>query len=131
MEGKLSKKLLLIILKYGTWLIGLGYFVQSILCCFGINTFSLSILFGISVFPIITICLFSYMLGFCIWHRLPLYYVFTIDLINAFDYYIGIPITNKWMLIVYLLIAGIFILIGAFKKNRINVKKRNTEEDSA
>ncbi len=131
MAGKLNKRLFLILFKYGTWLIALGYFIQVIVCCFGIQSFIFSILFGISAFPIIIMCLLSYMLGFCIWHRLPLYYVCIIELIKAFDYYIGIPISNKWMLIIYLIIAGIFILVGIIKKNNYNVEERNTTKSSA
>ena len=131
MDAKLNKKILLIILKYGSWLIGFAYFIEVILGCFGINSVILTILFGNGIIPIAFLIIFSIFLGFCIWHRLPLYYALTANCINLIDYYIGIPIINKWILIIYLLLIGIFILIGCFIKNRNNVRKRNLTKSSA
>ena len=129
METKLNKKLLLILLKFMPWMIGIIYLIQIILSCFGIQLIWLTIIFGISIIPAILLCMMSNLLGFCIWHRLPLYYVVTIDLINAYDFYIGIPITNKYMLLIYLIIFGLFVLIGAYNKNKYNVNKRHIENN--
>lgn len=128
MEEKLNKKLLLVLVKYGTWLIGVAYFIQIILNCFGLYSFVLTYLFSVSIVPIITLIGFSIFLGFCIWHRMPLYYAITLDIINIIDYYIGIPVSNMWMLIICLLLIGLFILIGSYIKNRKNVSKRNIKE---
>jgi hypothetical protein len=68
----------------------------------------------------------SVLLKFCIWHRLPLYYGASIDIINTIDYYITIPISNKSMLVWYLVITGIFILVGMYLKERHNAKNRTT-----
>ncbi len=130
MEQKLNKKLLLLCVKYGTWLIGLTYFIQIVLDCFGIYSFLLTYLFSVSIVPIIVLLLFSIFLGFCIWHRMPLYYAILSDIINTIDYYFGIPITSMEILIIYILLIGVVILVGCFIKNKYNVRKRNVKESS-
>ena len=130
MEGKLNKKLILTCIKYGPWVIGIGYFLQIILACFGIQSILLASLFGVSFVSVTLLILFSVFLGYCIWNRLPLYYVLTTNVVNIVDFYIGIPIAGKWILIVYVLLALIIVLIGAWIKNRENVRKRNFEENT-
>jgi len=76
-----------------------------------------------SLIPFICLIACSKLLKFCIWHRLPLYYSMLIDVINAIDYYIVIPIESKWMLLIYLVITGAFALYGAYLKNRYNKTK--------
>lgn len=130
MERSFSKKLILSIIKYAPWLIGIAYLLQNILSWFGINSIILSTLFGISIIPIILLCLFSNFLGFCIWNRIPLYYALTCNILNIIDFYIGIPISNIYVYIIYVILLGIFITIGAYVKNRNNVRKRNIKENS-
>ena len=130
MEGKLNKQLILTIIKYSPWIIGFAYCIQLILGCFGLQSILLTVLFNAAVFPIMLLILFSVFLGYCIWNRLPLYYVLTTNVVNIVDFYIGIPIAGKWMLIVYVLLALIIVLIGAWIKNRENVRKRNFEENT-
>lgn len=130
MDERLNKKWLLFTIKHSTWLIGFFYFIQIILSCFGFQSIILTYLFSASVVPVIILLLFSRFLGFCIWHRLPLYYMLMADTINAIDFYIGIPVTSKWMLIIYLLLVGICILIGCLIKNKNHGKERDLKKNS-
>lgn len=130
MEGKLNKKITLLIIKFGTWLIGFAYLLQVILTCFGIQSFILTDLFGLAIVPTIALLAFSFFLGFCYWHRLPIYYALSANIINAIDFYIGIPVTGKWMLIIYLLLIGIFILIGCLIKDKEHAKERDAKKNS-
>ena len=131
MDGRLNKKLILITIKYGSWLIGIAYLIQVILSCFLMQSFIFSVLFSTSIFSVTLLCLFSYFLGFCIWNRLPLYYALSCNIINIIDYYIGIPVTNMWMLIIYLILLGIFIMFGAYIKNKKNNEQRTFNKNSA
>ena len=54
----------------------------------------------------------------------------TADTINAIDFYIGIPVSAKWMLIIYLLFVGIFVLVGCLIKNKTHAKERNSKKNS-
>lgn len=128
MDAKLNKKWLLFSIKYSSWIIGFGYFIQNVLSCFGIQFAILAFLFNVSIIPIIILILFSIFLGFCIYHRLPIYYAISANLINMYDFYIGFSISGKWILVIYLLLAGVCILIGCFIKNKQHVEERNTKE---
>ena len=130
MEGKLNRKLILFIVKYGTWMIGLAYLLQIMLTCFGIQSFILTDLFGLAIIPTIALLAFSFFLGFCYWHRLPIYYALSANIINIIDFYIGIPVIGKHMLIIYLLLAGLFIIIGCLIKNEEHAKERDSKKNS-
>ena len=82
MDPKLSKRFFLILLKYTPWLIAIGYLLGIIFAAFNIPTIILTNFVGISILPILFILCSSFALGFCIWHRLPIYYVIVSDLIN-------------------------------------------------
>ena len=130
MAKEFNKKLLLLSLKFAPWCLAFGYLLELILSCIGIYSVFLATLFGQSVFAIVIILLFSFSLGYCIWHRLPLYFIFTANIINIIDFYIGIPVTGKWMICIYLLLIGMFILVGCLIKNKTHVEKRNFKKNS-
>ena len=119
-------RITLALVKYIPWLIAIFYLIVCVLNCFGIHLFLLGILSTLSVLPAICLISFSLLFKFCIWHRLPIYYVFVQNTINAIDFYIGIPISNIWMCCIYMIITGIFVLLGAYLKNKYNEKVRIT-----
>lgn len=49
----------------------------------------------------------SYVFKFCLWYRMLLYYILIINGLNTLDYYVGIPLSDFNLLILYLLIASI------------------------
>ena len=130
MERKLNKKVLLATLKFSPWLIGIIYLIEIILSCFGIQLFVLHFICSASILPLLVILLFSFSLNYCFWHRFPIYITISNNVINFIDYYIGIPIYGKWMLIVYLISISLIALIGSYVKNKKNVKERNIKENS-
>ena len=69
----------------------------------------LSYLGGISLFPLIFLYLASYAFKFCEYHRLFLHYVSVNWVLNIIDYYWGIPVSNKDLFLMYMVITGIFI----------------------
>ena len=118
--SKSTIKLCKIVVKYIPILIAIGYFITSITSCFRIFIGFIVPIYRLSIFSFVCLFACSKLLKFCIWHRLPLYYSILIDVINAIDYYIVIPISSKWMILIYLLITGIFILCGVYLKDRYN-----------
>lgn len=113
---KLSK----IVVKYAPILIAIGYFVSAVASCFNVTIGFLVPIYKLSILSFICLLTCSKLLKFCIWHRLPLYYSVIIDVLSTIDYYFVIPLSNKWLLLIYLLIAGIFIIIGVYVKERTN-----------
>jgi len=112
-------KLELLILKSLPILIALCYLINTILSYFKIDLIFLSIIGGMSLLPIIFILVSSFVFKFCIYHRLPIYYIIISDVINYYDLYIGIPLSNRSLFIINMIIAGIFIIAIVMLKAKI------------
>lgn len=61
------------------------YALNSILYYFDIEVIFLSTFSGLSILTWIFLYISSFVFKFCIYHRLPLYYILTIDIINYYD----------------------------------------------
>ena len=120
-------KLFLIIVKYLPFIIGVFYFMITILNCIGISTIVLSNIIFLSPISAIFILSASFTFKFCIWHRLPVYYCMLLETISFVDYYSPMAIKSNVMLLIYLIIAILFILIGMYFKNRYNKKRKRYE----
>ena len=112
-------KLELLILKSLPMMIALCYLLNTILSYFEIDLVILSLIGGLSLLPIIFILVSSFVFKFCIYHRLPIYYVIVSDIINYYDLYIGIPLSNRWLFIINMIIAGLFIIAIVLLKAKI------------
>lgn len=123
-----THKLLLIFIKYSTWFLAGFYFIGMILLYFGIYPQIISWFCFTSIVPILLLYLNSLAFQFCIWHRLPLYYIFICNIINLLNWLGYISIFNlSW----YFIIFGFLILLGAYLKNRYNEKIRITKIESS
>lgn len=104
MVAKLSKKQIYKIelgfLKVIPILIAVIYTVSSFTSYFGLDIQLLSILGGTSFVPLMFILVSSFCFGFCIFHRIFIYYIFALNCINYYDWYIGIPVSDKNLLII-------------------------------
>ena len=116
--GKYLYKIELLLIKVIPFIIMCCYVVNSVLSYFEINTIILSIIGGMSILPLIFLFVSSFVFRFCIYHRLPLYYILITDIINYYDNTIGIPMSNKSLFVLNMIIVGIFILIIVFFKFR-------------
>ena len=121
-------KIELYLLKIIPMLLALVNFINIILSFNGIDIPFLSYIGGISFIPLIFLYISSYVFKFCEYHRMFLHYVVICNLINIYDYYIGIPIINKSLLILHLIIAGICLIIILYLYVKTN--KKTTIETS-
>lgn len=112
-------KLELLLIKSLPLGIALCYLVNTILSYFNIDILALSLLGGTSILPVIFILVSSFAFKFCIYHRLPIYYIILSDVLNYYDLYIGISISNRGLFILNMIIAGIFIILIVFTKAKI------------
>lgn len=119
MMTKLLYKIELLVLKSLPLGIALCYLLNSILSYFNIDTYILSTIGGMSILPIIFILLSSFVFKFCIYHRLPIYYIILSDIINYYDLYVGIPLDNRNLFVMNMIIAGIFIILIVLTKAKI------------
>lgn len=109
-------KIELLVIKVIPFIIALCYLLNVVLSYIGLDTLILSFLGGLSVFPFIFLYLSSFVFRFCIYHRLPLYYIIVSECINYYDNLVGIPIDNKSLFTLNLIVAGVFILLIVYFK---------------
>lgn len=114
--GKSLYKIELLIIKVIPFIIMLCYVLNSTLSYFNINGEIFSVIGGQSILTWIFLYVSSFVFRFCIYHRLPLYYIFVSDILAYYDNIIGIPVSNKELFVLNIAIIGIFILLIVFFK---------------
>lgn len=118
-EEKLNKifyRIELYLIKMIPVVIALIALLNTILSYFYIEVPLLSYIGGVSLFELMFLYLSSYVFKFCIYHRLPIHYITINWLLNIYDYYIGIPLNNKNLFLLYMIITGITILLILYFK---------------
>lgn len=122
-EGKLVNKVLykieLYLIKHIPIWIALCYFLNTVLSYCKIDMPILSLIGGMSILPFIFLFVSSYAFKFCIYHRLPLYYILISDSLAYYDMYVGIPISNRSLFSINCIIAGIFLFLILYLKFKV------------
>lgn len=131
-EGSLNKalyKIQLYLLKVIPMVMAFCYLLNSIFSYFDVDLYFLSYLSSCSICMILYLYISSYVFRFCEYHRMFLHYIVVNTAINTYDLYIGIPISDLELLVLYMSITGItlFIILYLYvTKNR----KRPVAKDS-
>ena len=127
-SNKVLYKVQLYLLKVIPMVMAFICLINTILSYFDIDLEFLSYLGSGSMLMIGYLYVSSYVFKFCEYHRMFLHYVVVINVLNAYDYYIGIPINDLMLLILYQIISGIFLFIIIYlyvKTNKGAVVKGN------
>lgn len=116
MEERLSKKMVknfVLATKVLPMIIAAIYFLNSTISFFYGNDIPLNYLGGVSLLPVLYLYLASYTFKLCEYYRMYLHYIVVINIINIYDYYIGIPIDDisMYLLCVLLTTLTMFIII--------------------
>lgn len=121
-------KLLLIYIRYIPAVLAIGDFVNTLMSEFEIELPVLSYSTGISFIPLIGYYLISIILKFCIYHRLFLHYVTLNNIICLYDYEVGIPLDDRSMFSLYLIITFIFtaLIIITYVKHHKRITTKNS-----
>lgn len=117
-------KIFLFINKYLPYVISLLYMVNTLLYFYGIDVPILSILAGMSLFPVLYFISVSFTFNYCLYHRLPLYYVIVNDTISWIEYTIGLPITDTTYLTMSLVLMFLTIVIATLLYLKEKKRKR-------
>ena len=83
---------------------------------FGLNNVILGYISGISILTVSYLYLVSYLIKLCGYYRMFLHYCVIIDIINIYDYYIYIPISDKSLMFLYWEVTVILIFIIIYMK---------------
>ena len=81
-------------LKYIPMIISLFYLINTITAFIGIDIPILSTISGMSLLTWIFMYIATIVFNFCSYHRMFLYYILIVDIINIIDYHISIPISD-------------------------------------
>ena len=88
--------------------------LNQVLSFFYIDWEILSYIGGISLLPMAFLYLASYCFKFCSYHRMFLHYIVVCNILTAYDYYVGIPVSGVALLLINLSIAGVFLFITLY-----------------
>lgn len=69
---------------------------------------------GTSFFTLIPMYISSIVYKFCKYHRMFIHYILAHKVVASVDMYIGIPLNDGYMLLIYLIIAGIFAFLALY-----------------
>ena len=113
------------VIKVIPMLLALTSLLNTILSYFGIDAAILSYIGGVSILPLLFLYLSSYVFRFCTYHRLFLHYVSLNWILNIIDYYWGIPVSDKNLFLLFMIITGVFLFLilyyhqKSLKKNKL------------
>ena len=123
--------------KIGLWslkilpiILAICYFLGTIFSLFNIDLIFLSYIGFIGIIPFIFIYISSFMFKFCIWHRIPLYYILCINLLTYLDYVFIFSIV--WLITFLIIITGIAIILTLYLKKyeRKRITKNMSDSNS-
>lgn len=109
-------KIELYIIKVIPYLLAFFYLLNTTLSYFYIDIPLISYIAGISLLPLLFLYILSFVFRFCIYHRLPLYYIFINWIITVLDYYLDFTRYYETTILVDFITAGITILLIVYFK---------------
>ena len=111
--NKNQMKLFVLVSKVLPMILALCHLFNCIFGYFGWNNIILGYISGISILTVSYLYLISYLIKLCGYYRMFLHYCVIIDIINIYDYYIGIPVSDRNMMLLYggVTIISMFIII--------------------
>lgn len=113
-----------IFLKTIPMLMAVLYLGNTILSFFDIDSSLFSYLTGVGLIPWLFIMVSSYLFGFCEYHRMFLWYIMANNLICWTDEEFELPISNWNYLVLHIIVAGIFLFVILFMRQRCRKKER-------
>ncbi len=128
LKSKTLYKVELLLLKFIPFILAFICFLNTILSYFCIDLEILSYIGGVSFFTLFFLYVSSYVFKFCLYHRLALHYILINNILNIIDAYIGIPLSDKNLLILYLVIAWVFYILILI--DYVDADKKYTKSDN-
>lgn len=114
--NKYLYKAVLYLIKVTPMLYALLSLLNTVLSYFDIDAPVLSFIGSVSVLTLLLMCLTSYAFRFCIYHRMFIHYTLVNWILNIIDYYIGIPVSDRCLFIIYMALTGAFLFVLLYIK---------------
>ena len=90
--------------------------LNMLLCYNDIIVVAINYFAGVSFLCISLLYGLSYILQFCKWHRMFIHYLVVYNILSTIDVYIGIPVSDIQILLLYLLLLGVFLCLTVYYK---------------
>lgn len=128
LNNKTLYKVFLLLLKVIPMLISFLMVLNTFLSYLYINAELLSIFGGVSFLTIVFLYISSYVFKFCNYHRMFIHYITVQWIVNLIDYYVRIPLSDSYFMLLGLTIFGIFLFIILYLY--VTSNKKNASSNS-
>lgn len=118
--NKTLYKLFLITLKYLPHLIGTLYFIHAILSMY-LDVYFMNYIISLSILPLLYILISSFVFKFCTTHRLPIYYILSLNILNLCLNTTEILVRKETVVVIYTTLYIVIYVIPIIYKN---IKKK-------
>ena len=118
--NKTLYKLFLIILKYLPHLVGTLYFIYAILSMY-LDAHIMNYIINLSILPLFYILVSSFVFRFCIVHRIPIYYIVIMNILNMYLNNTEILVRKETMVVIYTTLYIVIYMVPIIYKN---IKKK-------
>lgn len=123
--NKRMYKLELLCVKYVPIIIAAIVLLNAILARFDVYVDELNYIAGTSFLTLIPMYISSIVYKFCKYHRMFIHYILTHRIVATIDMYIGIPLEDGMLLLLYLIIAGIFAFLALYLHQKYGGRKND------
>lgn len=125
LKSKALYKIQLYLIKVIPMVMAFICLVNTVTSYFDIELPILAYIASNSILTIVFFYISSYVFRFCIFHRMFIHYNTLMWLLNIYDMYIGIPVNDRGLLSIYLIITTVFmfIILHIYVKNHRKVTK--------
>ena len=114
--NKALYKIELYVIKIIPYLLAIFYLLNTTLSYFYIDVPLLSYIAGVSLLPLLFFYITSFVFKFCIYHRLPIYYIFINWIITILDYYLDFTKYYETTILISMITACVTILLVIYFK---------------
>ena len=118
-----KNKLFLGLLRILPMLLAGLFLLNTVLSTFNIDLTIISYLASVGIIPWIFIIMASYRLRFCEYHRMFLWYILVNNILCWWDYEYGIPVPNRTLFILHIIVAGIFLFLVLYLHQKQRIKR--------
>lgn len=123
--NKRMYKLELLCVKYVPIIIAAIVLLNAILAHFDVYVDELNYIAGTSFLTLIPMYISSIVYKFYKYHRMFIHYILTHKIVATIDMYIGIPLEDGMLLLLYLIIAGIFAFLALYLHQKYGGRKND------
>lgn len=112
----ISMKTFVLVTKVTPMLLAFCHLVNTILSYFYIDCIFLNYFASISIISTAYMYIVSYAIKLCEYYRMYLHYCVTINILNILDYYIGLPISDVEIYLLFVIVTIIFMFLIIYFK---------------